>query len=120
MSSTASLTITATVSGLPEGQQRVNIPLINSTSAGGLISLSSVSTGSSVAVKTALNVDTMFLLITPPSTYTFPIRLMETTGDIGVALSSVNPSLLSVVGGSTIGLYTTGGSVIAGVRLIQW
>ncbi len=120
MPSTASLQITALISGLPEGQQRISIPLVNSTSAGGLISLTSVTTGTSVAAKTALNANTKFLLIMPPSTNTFPIRLMETTGDIGVALSSVDPSLLSVIGGSTVALYTTGGTAFAGVRLVQW
>lgn len=120
MASTASLQIQGIISGLPEGQQRVSIPLTNSTSAGGLVSVSSVTTGSSVAVPLVLAADTRFLLIQPPTTNTFPLRLCGSTGDLGVQLSSVNPSLMSVVPASTVYLYTTGGTTFSGVRYVQY
>lgn len=121
MASTASFQISGILSGLPSGQQRIAFPLVNSTSAGGIVTITTATTaGSSVASPIVLNANTQFVLIEPPTTNTVPLRISGSTADlVGVQLSSVNPSLLSVVGSSTVYFFSTGATTFL-VRVTQY
>lgn len=119
LASTANIKVSGTVTGIPEGQQVIDWSLVNSTSPGGIITNFTVSTASTVAAAYTQPTDGRFLMIIPASTQTAGLRIGGAVGDAGVLLSSQGPSLLTVPGGQTVWLWSTGGSQVP-VRLISY
>lgn len=112
MSATASITIQTTVNGLPEGgTDALKIELTNS-SAHGSITVSTATTAVGTAPPIPIPSSGRFLIIIPTSTNTQPLRFTGTTSEVGVQVSSAGASLLSVVGGSTVHVYTTGTTAV--------
>lgn len=105
MSATAAVFLSIAVQGLPE--DTLTIRMAN-TSAVGSYSYTTATTGVSFAAAIPVPSSGKFLLVVPDSTNTLPLRLTESTNSLGIRLSSRDASFLSVVGGSTYHLYTTG------------
>lgn len=120
MSSTATFTLTGEVTGIVEGLQVVTMTWTLSTAAGGLVQQVTATTALASATPIALSTLTRLVLIAPPSTNTFPFRLSNSTSEIGIPTSSMLPCMLPTQPGSTVYLYTTGGTTVGGVRIIQY
>lgn len=119
LASTANIKVTGTVTGVPEGSQVIDWSLVNSTSPGGIITNFTVSTASTVAAAYVQPTDGRFLCIIPASTATAGLRIAGNLGDAGVPLSSQGMSLITLTGGETVFLFSTGGAQVP-VRLITY
>lgn len=112
LASTAVVQIGVRVTGNQEGASDLDsITLINSSA---VASASQTSATTSLAAAASISIPSSgrFLILLPASTNTAPIRFTGSTSETGILLSSQNASCLSVVGGTTVYLYSTAGSVV--------
>lgn len=121
MASTAAITITGQVTGLPQGTEAISITLTNSTSVGGHVYTTLSSAGTSTAASTFLPPpDTKFVVIIPPTTNSQGMKMAVSSSTVvdGIPLSSQGASLLSW--GSTaavLHLWSTGANQVNGVQI---
>lgn len=120
MSSTATFKLTGEVTGIVEGLQVVTMTWTLSTAAGGLVQQVTATTSLGTATPVPMSTLTRLALIAPPSTNTFPLRITDSTAQAGMPFSSYLPSMLPIQPGSTVYLYTTGGTTVGGIRVIQY
>lgn len=122
MPTTAAFTVTASISGAPQGgTQYLHVPIVNTISPA-INTIVSITTSSTGAVLLAPNsTQTRIVLIIPPSTNQVPWRLVPSTaGDTGIAVAPSGPQLLTIPSTGAFYAYTTGGDVLAGWRVYEY
>lgn len=107
---TAEITISSTVSGLPEGGGDYGSYNLTNTSAAVFQTLLGVTTVLANAAGVSLPSSGKFLLFIPPSTNTFAWRLAQSTLDTGILMSSQGPAFLGLPGNTSVYIYTTQGT----------
>lgn len=109
MAITSSLTLSGTVSGLPEGSNTISITYANSTSPGFKDLLSLTTTPVAVTIPT----NTLFILIIPPSTNTTNILVSGATAEtVGTKIHPSTPTLLAIPASSpNLFLFAASGTI---------
>lgn len=107
---TAEITISSTVSGLPEGGGDYGSYTLRNTAAAVFQTILGVTTALGSAQSVSVPSSGRVIFAIPPSTNTFPWRVTQSTLDTGILMSSQLPCLLGVPGGSSVHFYTTGGT----------
>lgn len=107
---TADITISSTVSGLPEGGGDYGSFSVTNTSAAVFQTILGVTTALGSALSIAIPTSGKFLLAIPPSTNPHPWRLTQSTSDTGILMSSQAPAFIGIPGGSSVHIYTTAGT----------
>lgn len=119
MASTAEITLSGTISGLPEGgEDQLSITMTN-TSAANSVTLYPVTTAQGTCTAFVTPSSAKFLIMIPPSTNTFNYRVTGSTAEVGLPLSSRGASFLPVQANTSAYFYTTGGTTFT-LRVITY
>lgn len=120
---TASFSLQSTITGASEGgNDLINLQWTNS-SAVYAIQQTTLTTNGITGATTILPATTGVsqILIVPPSTNTVLMRMGASTADTTahISLHPSHPTMVSVTSLSTVVLWSTGSSVVSGLRIIQ-
>lgn len=119
MASTFYAKITGSLTGDPSGASDLDSIVLTNSSAVGSATITTATTALASAATISIPSSGRFLVLIPASTNTTPLRFTGSTSETGMLLSSRGASFLSVVGGTTVYLYSTGGSAV-GVRTLVY
>lgn len=119
MASTASLKLSGTITGLPEGgEDQLSLTMTN-TSCANTVTFYPVTTAVGTCTALVTPSSARFLIAIPPSTNTFPFRITGSTAEVGLAASSNNAAFVSCPGLSSVYFYTTAGTTFT-LRVITY
>lgn len=111
------ITIQGKITGRDEGASRTFLLKLTNSSGIGVSVETTATTGLTVATALAPpSTKALFLLVSPPSSNESPLRFSGSTAEVGIPLSSSDPSVFSIKQ-TTYYLYTTAASAVAGIRL---
>lgn len=115
MAITGSWRISGSVTGLSAGTRAVDVSIVAGASAVGDSITATFAVGFTAVTPPAT---ATAALIIPPSANTNAITLKGVTGDTGIPISKTQPTVLTLVAGSTFGLtIATAGTLITIVYL---
>jgi hypothetical protein len=117
MSTTATVTISGTLTGRAEGGSDQFFIKLTNTSAASYDVQTTATTAQATATLLTAPTSAKFLLIEPPSTNRNGLRLTGSTAEAGIPLSSVDPTFLSIAS-SVYFVYTTGTDPVPGIRIV--
>ena len=115
MAAAATITITASITGLPTGTKTVSIPVVISAP----IDASTVVNLASGATTITPPVGARGVIVIPPAANAVALTLKGVTGDTGVPLDLLNPTLVSLP--ASPGTFVlTAGAILNGLELLYF
>lgn len=113
------ITIQGKITGRDEGASRTFLLKLTNTSGIGVSQETTATTSLAGAVALSPpSTKAMFLLLSPPSSNASPLRLTGSLAEVGIPLSSSDPSVFSITQ-TTYYLYTTMSNAVQGIR-VNW
>jgi len=109
MAASASVSITGSVAGGPSGTKTLATIVTSNPTSTDAVSVTSFSTGfTSVTIPT----NAIGVVIVPPAGNAQTLTLKGITGDTGITIHPVNPTLVNFATGTTTFGITVGGTVV--------
>lgn len=112
MPTTAVIEIRASITGQLEGGSDFHSISVTNSSAVNSAVTSTATTAVGTATPISIPTSGHVLIILPNSTNTLPLRVTGSTAETGIAVTSRGPALLSLPGGTTVHVYTTGTTAV--------